>query len=331
MAPSPYSRIATVSPSWTVCPSFTRISLTAPARGASTGISIFMDSSTITASPAFTRSPGFVVIWKTTPVMCALISSAIERSLLDHLRVHPPGDEVGVRDHPAEERDGRLHTFDHAVVQGARHRRHRLGARLPGHDQLEQQRVVVDRHGASRLDARLDPDRPARRQLEPAERPGGGQEVLRRVLSIHSTLDRRAALDDLLLAPAEPRAARHAELLDDQVEPGRLLGHGVLDLEPRVHLEEVGAPRGVHEELEGPGVHVADRLRPRDGGAREPLLHGGRQARRRRLLHELLVTALDRALALVQVEDRAGGVAEDLDLHVARALEVLLDVDVAPA
>src|SRR5713101_2660078 len=106
MAPSPYSRIATISPSWTVCPSFTRISLTAP-----------------------TRSPAFAVIWKTTPVMCALISSAIERSLFDHLRVHPPGDEVGVRDHPAEERDGRLHTFDHAAVQGARHRRHRLGAR----------------------------------------------------------------------------------------------------------------------------------------------------------------------------------------------------------
>src|SRR5260370_9246876 len=162
MAPSPYSRIATISPPWTVCPSFTRISLTGPARGASTGISIFMDSSTMTASPAPTRSPAFAVIWKTTPVMCALISSAIERSLFDHLRVHPPGDEVGVRDHPAEERDGRLHTFDHAPVQGPRHRRHPPRARLPGHDQLEQQRGVADRHRASRLDARLDPDPLAR-------------------------------------------------------------------------------------------------------------------------------------------------------------------------
>ncbi len=43
------------------------------------------------------------------------------------------------------------------------------------------------------------------------------------------------------------------------------------------------------------------------------------------------VTPLDRALALVQVENRAGGVAEDLDLDVARSLEVLLDVEIAAA
>src|SRR5262245_29729912 len=81
----PQSSSATVSPSCTVCPSRTRISFTAPARGASTGISIFIDSSTITGSPAATLSPTLAVTWNTTPVMCALISSAMERSLFDHL------------------------------------------------------------------------------------------------------------------------------------------------------------------------------------------------------------------------------------------------------
>src|SRR5215510_3996461 len=114
---SSYSSTATTSPSWTVCPSCTLISLTAPARGASTGISIFIDSSTITASPAATRSPGLVGIWNTTPVMCALISSGIERSLFEHLRVHPTLPELGARDDAPQERNRGPHALDHRAVE----------------------------------------------------------------------------------------------------------------------------------------------------------------------------------------------------------------------
>src|SRR5712691_5711713 len=152
MAPS-YSSTATTSPSWTVWPSWTLISLTAPARGASTGISIFMDSSTITASPAAMRSPGFAVIWNTTPVMCALISSAIERSLFDHLRVHPPLTELVAREDAAEERDGRPHALDDRALERGCHPLDRLGARGTVGDELEQERVVVDRDHAPHLDA----------------------------------------------------------------------------------------------------------------------------------------------------------------------------------
>src|SRR5439155_821216 len=56
-----------------------------------------------------------------------------------------------------------------------------------------------------------------------------------------------------------------------------------------------------------------------------------RQIRRGGLLDELLMAALDRALALVKVDGRPLAVAEHLDLDVARAIEVALDVDVAPA
>ena len=52
---------------------------------------------------------------------------------------------------------------------------------------------------------------------------------------------------------------------------------------------------------------------------------------RRRLFEQLLVAALDRALALAEVDDRAVMIAEDLELDVARVLDVLLDVDVADA
>jgi len=49
--------------------------------------------------------------------------------------------------------------------------------------------------------------------------------------------------------------------------------------------------------------------------------------RRRRLLDQLLVTALDRAVALAEVDDVAVAVGEDLDLDVTGILEVALDID----
>jgi hypothetical protein len=50
---------------------------------------------------------------------------------------------------------------------------------------------------------------------------------------------------------------------------------------------------------------------------------------RRPFLDQLLVTALDRALALAEVDDGAVVIAQHLELDVARVLDVLLDVDVA--
>src|SRR4030095_5725429 len=55
------------------------------------------------------------------------------------------------------------------------------------------------------------------------------------------------------------------------------------------------------------------------------------QRRRRRLLDQLLMAPLDRALALAEMNDRAVVIAEDLELDVARRLDVLLDVDVRHA
>ena len=49
--------------------------------------------------------------------------------------------------------------------------------------------------------------------------------------------------------------------------------------------------------------------------------------RRGGLLDDLLVAALDRAVALAEVDDVAVAVGEDLDLDVARVGQVALEVD----
>ena len=101
----------------------------------------------------------------------------------------------------------------------------------------------------------------------------------------------------------------------------------MLDLEARVHLQEVERSIGGEQELASACVGVADHLRGGDrGGA-----HAGsellRNHRRRRLFDDLLVPALERALALTERDHLAVPVAEDLDFDVTRPLDELLEKD----
>ena len=59
----------------------------------------------------------------------------------------------------------------------------------------------------------------------------------------------------------------------------------------------------------------------------DPLTHLVVDVRARRLLDQLLVAALDRAVALAEVDDIAVRVGEHLDLDVARVVEVALEID----
>ena len=128
-------------------------------------------------------------------------------------------------------------------------------------------------------------------------------------------------------------ARRHAELQLDEVEARHHLGHGVLHLEARVHLEEEEVPARVGDELARPRAHVADvlhdaqrRLEERPP-ARLARLAREEGRRRRRLLDDLLVAPLHAALALAERVGAAVRVAEHLHLDVPRLVDVALEVD----
>ena len=98
----------------------------------------------------------------------------------------------------------------------------------------------------------------------------------------------------------------------------------MLDLQPRVHLEEIEVAARPDDEFDRPGALVADGLGERHRlcahrGARPRV-----EERRRRLLHDLLVAPLDGAFALAQMDDVAMRVAEHLDFDVARRLDEFL-------
>ena len=126
---------------------------------------------------------------------------------------------------------------------------------------------------------------------------------------------------------AEGLAGRDPQLGLHEVDVGDLLGHGVLDLDPRVHLDEVVVALGAEQELHGAGVAVADLGREPHRVGAHPLADVGVEVGRRGDLDDLLVPPLDRAVALEEVDHVALGVGEDLHLDVPRVDHGLLDED----
>ena len=175
--------------------------------------------------------------------------------------------------------------------------------------------------------------RPVRRDAA-----GVGPEPLRRILRRDAALQRRAAELDRVLQEAElgeGLARGDAHLRLHEVDVGDLLGHGVLDLDAGVHLDEdgfAGARAGrLEQELHGAGVDVADRAGERDGVRGERIADRGVEVRRGCDLDDLLVPALHRAVALVEVDGLARGIREDLHLDVPRPDDGLLEEDTAVA
>ena len=127
-------------------------------------------------------------------------------------------------------------------------------------------------------------------------RPGDGREAALRVLGVQPGLDGEALRRRRLAV--EAAAGGDVQLQLHEVEPGRQLGHRVLDLQPGVHLEEREALLGrLVQELDGPGVDVAgERGQAHGRGAQVAvLLRGEHDALR--LLDHLLVAPLHAAVA----------------------------------
>ncbi len=233
----------------------------------------------------------------------------------DQPGVQMPGPHVGIGQQRPQESHVRAQPEHHRGAQGGVQPGQRLGPVGPVGDHLGQHRVVVAAHHAARGDPGVDPRpvRPAQRQNAAA----GGQEARRRVLGVDPGLDRVTA-GPALGGPRLPLPGRHPQLQLDQVQAEDLLGDRVLHLEPGVHLheEELLRPVAAHDELHRPGPDVADRAGRLDRGGAHGAALRFIQQRRGRLLDDLLVPPLQRALALAQVDGVPVGVGQDLDLDV---------------
>src|SRR5215470_5614098 len=132
------------------------------------------------------------------------------------------------------------------------------------------------------------------------------------VLGVDPALDGMAVEADVLLLQREWRAGRDADLLDDEVNTGDHLSHRVLDLEPRVHLDEVELAVLV-EELDSADAAIAELSHSLGHNLADARSLTVVECRRQRLLPQLLMPPLQRAIALAKMDCVALAVAEYLD------------------
>ncbi len=151
------------------------------------------------------------------------------------------------------------------------------------------------------------------------------REAGRGIFGVDARFDRVTAKVYAILRVPERLARGDANLLANQVEAGDHFGHGVLDLDARVHFQKVELVAG-DEALDRSGGIVADRLRGAHAGFAHRRAHplGNRGGR---LLPEFLMAPLQRAVALADVHDAAVLVGQHLQLDVLGILEIPLGID----
>ena len=182
------------------------------------------------------------------------------------------------------------------------------------------------RHDVVAVRGRVDAHAGAAGEMELADLARVRRERAR-ILGVDAELDGVAAQAEVAVRHRERLPRGHSDLLLHQVDPRHFLRDRVLHLDARVHLHEIEAAV-LEEELDRAGVHVIHRFAELDRGGAHLGADLLRERGRGRLLDQLLMAALNRAIALAEGHDAAVDVSEHLDLDVAGVLEVLLDVDV---
>ena len=141
----------------------------------------------------------------------------------------------------------------------------------------------------------------------------------------HSIACPRSTTSSCRTESGSPGGDEH--LLADQVEAGDELRHGVLHLDPGVHLHEEVIALAREQPFDRPGRAVPGGAGRVDRDPADAIAQRVVDGRRGRLLDELLVAALDRAVALAEMDHVPVPVGKHLHLDVAGVFDEPLDVD----
>lgn len=149
-----------------------------------------------------------------------------------------------------------------------------------------------------------------------------------------SALNSKAPGRDPLLGQAQllqARASRNLDLGSNNINSSNLLSDRVLDLDTGVDFDKVVAVLLVNQELGSTSVPVLDGARHADRIGENARADIGGEVLCGSNFDNLLVATLDGAVTLVQVDDVAKVVTEELDLNVLWPVEEALDKDGAVA
>ena len=120
-------------------------------------------------------------------------------------------------------------------------------------------------------------------------------------------------------------AGGDADLLQDEVDVGDHFGHRMLDLNARIHFDEIELAVLV-EKLDGADAEILDLAHRLGDGLADLVARGGIEGGGGAFLPDFLMPALQRAVALAEMDGAALAVAEDLNFDVARPLQIFLEI-----
>ena len=147
-----------------------------------------------------------------------------------------------------------------------------------------------------------------------------------RVLGVDAALDGVAVEFYVALLDGKSSAGSNANLLEDQVDVGDHLGHRMFDLNARVHLDEVEFAVLI-KKLDGADTEIADLAHRFGDRFTDRVARAGVKRRRGAFLPDFLVAALQRTVALAQMNGMAFAITKHLDFDMAGTLEIFLEID----
>src|SRR4030095_4125445 len=125
----------------------------------------------------------------------------------------------------------------------------------------------MNRHFRAEFDATVVANSWSKRKLQVVNPAGRREEIVLRIFGVHATLNGVPGPAHVLLTKTKRRAGGHRDLLADQVDTGYKFRYRMLNLQARVHLEEVEFARIVSDQkLDRARADVVHRARQFDGG-----------------------------------------------------------------
>ena len=250
---------------------------------------------------------------------------------IDEAGIELPGAKLRMRDQRLEECRIGVRPDHDGLAERGRKPRERLLAIAAVRDHLGDHRIVIGRDHRARFDAGIDPHALACRQFQRRELAGRRQEAALRILGIKPRLggvavDRaRRVCASGSLSPAATRncSSTRSSPVIASVTGCSTCSRVFISMNQKPSGRSPRAPSAMNSTVPAPSI--ADRARGFGRGAAHRGAHLGRHAGRGRLLDHLLMAALQRAVALVEMDDVAVAVGEHLHLDVARRGDVFLD------
>ena len=256
---------------------------------------------------------------------------AIRIFLGDERRGDFSGNKARMVHHRADKRQIVANAFDFEGVKRQPHFFNRSqSGRTPGAE-FRNHRIVKHRYFAALIDAGIVAHDAACRRgafdgRTVAGQPAGrGQKVAIRVFGIEAAFHRPTVDLQIGLGKRQLFTLRHPDHLFDQIDAGDQFGDRMFDLQPGVHLQKVEIARAIDDEFHRPGRLIAYRTGQRTGLFTHRLTGGCIEKRRGRFFDNLLISPLNRAFALVQIDAVSVRVGQHLNFDMARLGHEFLD------